>query len=483
MERNRSRERGHDEERSSYRSRGDDDRGGRDSRDDRDDRGSTRRGDSRDNDRGSDRGSDESRDRGRGDREGSRSSFTYAPRSREQIDKRASMRGKEFDRFVKDHIKVWKPKDGLNTIRILPATWPKPEHYGIDLYVHYGVGPDRQSYLDLHKMLDRPDPISEEHAEALRDGDDKYAKEIEAKRRCGVFLVDRDEEKEGVQFWAMPWTIDADLNKLAVDKRTGETLNIDDPEEGFDVEFEKTGKDRNTKYEAVKIARRSSPLGSRKWIEWAVDNPLPEQLLYFDYDHIAKAFGGGGSHRGREDEREEQGRDGSGRGDRSGGRESEDRDSERGRDRDGRDSRSREREDSRSREREDSREHGRNNDERDSSRSRSNERDSGRDDRSRMDDRGDRSRRDRDSPTNTWETIHDMTMQELESFCESDPELRGVNPDKADGRKDLADWICEELKIKKEEASSTRRRMDEGPGGEENEAAARLRRMREERDR
>ena len=473
MDRDRSRGRERDEERTSDRGRGGYDRDSRGGRDHGDDRSSRDRGDSRSRDRGADRGPDESRNRGRDDRESSRSSFSYAPRSREQIDKRASMRGKEFDRIVKDHVKVWKPADGVNTIRILPATWSDPEHYGFDLYVHYGVGPDRQSYLDLFKMQGKKDPISEEHAEALRDGDDKYAKDIEAKRRCGVYLIDRDDEKEGVQFWAMPWTVDADLNKLAADKRTGEILNIDDPEEGYDITFEKTGKDRNTKYEAPAIARRTSPLGSRKWLDWAVENPLPDQLLYYDYEHIAKAFGGGGSHRGREGEREERDSDYSSRGDRDSGRNRDDRDSGRDRGGEGRGSGGQEREVSRDR--------GRDGDEHDSPRSRSDERDSGRGDRGRVDDRGSDSRRNRDSSSPTWESIHDMTMQELEALCESDPDLRDVNPDKADGRTDLADWVCEELKIKKEEPKSTRRRVDDS--GEENEAAARLRRMREERDR
>jgi len=380
------------------------------------------------------------------------------------------MRGKEFDRLIKDGIKNWKPADGMNSIRILPATWPKPEHYGFDLYVHYGVGPDRGSYLDLHKMLDKPDPISEEHAEALREGDEKYAKEIESKRRCGVYLIDRDNEKEGVQFWAMPWTIDADLNKLAVDKRTGETLNIDDPEDGYDVEFEKTGKDRNTKYEAVKIARRSSPLGSNKWIDWAVDNPLPDQLVYFDYDHIAKAFGGGGSHRGRESEREEPGREAGNRESRARGRDDDkDRDPPRGSARDG------------GSPRDDDSDRGRGRGGRDPARE--DDEAPGRNSRARGDDRESGSRGHRDEPVHSWESIHDMTLEELESLCESEDTLQDVNPGKADGQADLADWICEELKLKKAPATSTgRRRMAEPEDGEK-EAASKLRRMREERNR
>lgn len=72
-----------------------------------------------------------------------------------------------------------------------------------------------------------------------------------------------------------------------------------------------------------------------------------------------------------------------------------------------------------------------------------------------------------------------MTIEELESLCGSEDALQDVNPDKADGRTDLADWICEELKIKKEEASTRRRIVDDKDDG----GSDKLRRMREERSR
>jgi hypothetical protein len=376
------------------------------------------------------------------------------------------MRGKEFDRIVADHIKQWTPKDGVNIIRILPPTWPKPTHFGVDIYAHYRIGPDNQTYLDLSKMQDKPDPIAEERAEALRSGDEEYAKELESKRRCGVYIIDRDNEKEGVQFWAMPWTIDADLNKLCVDKRNGEVLNIDDPEEGYDIEFEKTGKGISTKYQGLAIARRSSPLGSNKWLDFAVENPIPDQLVYFDYDHIAKAFGGGGSNKGRSSDREERDERNDDRGSNSRRSFREDRDEGRegGRSSSGRGSdRAVSSRGSRGADNESDQE----NDERGMRRNREE------DSRSRRESR-------RDEPVHTWESIHDMTIEELESLCESEEALQDVNPAKADGRADLADWICEELKIKKSASGGGRRKIE---SSDDDDTAAKLRRMREERSR
>lgn len=395
-----------------YRSRSrDDDRGSSRRRDD-DDRGSRSRDrDDRDDDR-------RSRDRDE-DRRGSSSGYTYRARSAEQTRQRSEKGANDFDKIIKDGIKVWKPNDGLNRIRILPPTWPDAEHYGHDIYVHYGVGADRGQYLCLNKMLGKPDPIEEERVIARKDGDEKYAKDLEAKRRVGIYLIDRDHERDGVQFWAMPWTLDRDIVKVSMDRSTGEVLPIDHPEEGFDVEFEKKGAKDRTEYLGVAIARRSTPLGKASWLDFAVENPIPDQLQYFDYDHIAKAFGGGGEQRDTRSARDD------------------DRDDDRG------------------------------------SRSRTRTRDDDHDDDrrgGRDDDRGYRGR-DRDSePDLDWDGVHEMSGKELEDLVElKDLDL---NPNRYDSDDELADAICEELGLEKPGRSRDRdddrgssRERGEGLGG------------------
>jgi hypothetical protein len=418
-------------ERRSSRDRDDRDEGSRGR--DREERGSR----DRDDDRGSRRSRDDddrgSRSSGRG------SSYQYERRSREEVEDRASRGGKDFDKFLKDHLKTYSVQKGDNEIRVLPPTWsfkeyPKQKHYGFEIWVHYGVGPDRQSYLCPHKMKGEKCPICEEREDALRDGDEKYAKQLEPKRRSLIYLVDRKDEKEGVQAWAMPWTVDRDLLKISVDKKSGRSAPHRPPEEGYDVMFEKEGEKDRTKYEGVTIARRESELGSQKWLDYAMDNPLPEQLVYFSYEHIAKAFGGGGGgeHQSGRD-RDEDDRGGAGTMNLVGARRREERSS---RDDDRGASRSRDRDESRS------------------------SRDDG--------DRGGRERgRERsrvEEPEFTWEKIHEMTGDELEALVE-DQKL-DINPDKADSDADLADWICEEMKIKKEEKKRTRMKADDDDGDE-----------------
>jgi hypothetical protein len=231
------------------------------------------------------------RDTSRGSSRGSK--FEYRKPTAEDVKKRAEQRGgNEFDSIFKPSAKIFKVNDGNNLIRIVPPTWPEPKHFGYDIFVHYGVGPDGQTYLCPKEMLGEPCPVCEERAHAVKDGDDDYAKELKVSKRVVYYIIDRDVEKEGVQIWAAPWTVDRDLNTLIVDKRSGEVLAIDDPENGYDIEFTKTGAKLTTKYIGLQIARRESDLGKDSWLQFAIDNPIPDQLAYFSYDHIAKVFGG-----------------------------------------------------------------------------------------------------------------------------------------------------------------------------------------------
>lgn len=312
--------------------------------------------------------------------------YQYQARTAASVERRGEGGANDFDKIVKDHIKQWTPKDGKNRIRVVPPTWENPEHYGTDIWMHYGVGPDRQGYLDLFKMLGKPDPITEECTEVTRAGDDEeYAKELAAKRRVGIYLIDREDENEGVQFWAMPWTVDRDICKVVVDSETGEVLPIDHPDDGYDITFTKEGKLRNTKYIGIAVARRSTPLGNDAWLEFAIKNPIPEILNYFSYEHIAAAFGGGGTHKEKTRE-DDKGSD---------------------------------------RVREDSRES-----------------------------RG-RGREETKPDALTWEGIHELKGEALDDLIDAEG-LTEIDPNKADSDEDLADWICEELKISKPEAGRRR---------------------------
>jgi hypothetical protein len=79
-------------------------------------------------------------------------SFRYQPRTAEDLKKRASQDGSNRDSMFNQDVKMYKPKEGDNNIRILPPTWPDAKHFGFDGYVHYDIGPDGAAYLCLEKM-------------------------------------------------------------------------------------------------------------------------------------------------------------------------------------------------------------------------------------------------------------------------------------------------------------------------------------------
>src|SRR5574338_1231875 len=100
--------------------------------------------------------------------------FDYKKRSFDDANDRAQMGSGAYDKFTIDGIKMWKPKNGNNLIRILPPTWDEPRHYGYDVFMHNGIGPDKSAYLCLDKMQVDKCPICEARAEA-RDEDEKNA--------------------------------------------------------------------------------------------------------------------------------------------------------------------------------------------------------------------------------------------------------------------------------------------------------------------
>ncbi len=237
--------------------------------------------------------------------------FRYKKRSREQVEKRANQKAGMYDSIFTDTYPVFSPKAGDHAIRILPPTWKNPEHYGVDVFVHHGIGPDNQKYLCPKKHDQGECKPCEEKEQADAEGEQEYARKLHPSRKVAILLIDRNNEKVGPQIWAMPWKGDRDLNKKSEDKKTGELLSIDDPDEGYDAEFTVTGSGLTTEYSAWGIARRPSPLSDdeeqqAEWLEKLSENPLPEQLNFFDSEYIAKVFSGKSKKKKEDDDEEEE---------------------------------------------------------------------------------------------------------------------------------------------------------------------------------
>jgi len=222
----------------------------------------------------------------------SRPSFTYKARSTQAANERLNRYNTgNRDTFVPADIDVWQPKEGDNWIRILPPTWEGAEHYAYDLYIHYEVGPDKNTYLCTEKMKGQECELCNELRKATATGDTEYARALDSSLRLAVWMIDREDEKKGVQLWLYAPSIDREILEQARDRRTGEILMVDHPEEGFDIEFVRKGKGMMTKYTGVKLARQPSAV-EPKWLQFITEKPLDSIWKFYDNEHIMTAFGG-----------------------------------------------------------------------------------------------------------------------------------------------------------------------------------------------
>lgn len=237
--------------------------------------------------------------------------FTYVPPDDNATRKRAESKGGQRDGFIRDDIKMFAPGDKTNRVRFFPWTGEeRPHHYGQDVYVHYGIGPDNGSYLCLFKMYNEPCPICEARKQAEEEGDEDTAKALRATYRVVTYMVDRSKEQEGPKIWAMPYTVDANICSVSVDEDTKEIYHIDDPDNGYDAFITREGTGRNTKYSGEKISRKPSTLHADAkvadaWMDFVVENPIEEILIKRDYDYIKSVFAGGTPAARKEEEKKE----------------------------------------------------------------------------------------------------------------------------------------------------------------------------------
>lgn len=213
--------------------------------------------------------------------------FQYQPRSAEQWEKRS--KGSLYEGFALDEYTTFTAKKE-NHIRILPPTWDKPTHYGMDLYVHFSVGPNNGTVVCLYKMHMGQCPICEAQSRAEANGHEKEAKEFKATRRVLAWVLDRKEEKTPL-LWAMPWTIDRDISKICRDRSSGELYQIDHPDSGYDVFFDKEGDGMTTKYTGFSLSRKPSSV-DQKHIDYIMAHPVPTTLYLRTYEEVQSLFEG-----------------------------------------------------------------------------------------------------------------------------------------------------------------------------------------------
>lgn len=228
------------------------------------------------------------------------SKFVYRRRTPEQFKAVMNRRGSGgFDSYIKRDYKRYKIQDGKNLIRFLPPTWDDADHFAMEIYVNFDVGPDKGRYLSLSRMGKGRDPLAEARQLAQRTGDQELAKLLNPSRRWIAWVIDRLHPEEGPQLLEYPPKLNTAIMTASTDEDTNEIVYVDDPAEGADVRFyrEGTGK-TGTDYpgEKVKVLKVSplseDPAEAQEWLSYVKANPITECLQYYDYDHISAVFNG-----------------------------------------------------------------------------------------------------------------------------------------------------------------------------------------------
>lgn len=219
--------------------------------------------------------------------------FQYKPRSADSWEKTANMRGTDRQGFVKGQYRLYQVRKGDNAIRILPPTWDDPEDFGLHIWVHYGVGPENASCLCNRKMRSEECRICDLAQEAEDRGDEEEAQKWQPKRRVLIWLLDRKDERAGVMAWASPWTWARDVAKISKNRKTGEYYEVDNPERGYDIYFDREDIGQGFGgYSGYQIDNRPSSV-PKESIDFIVENPLPDCLLWRDYDEVDTLLSGG----------------------------------------------------------------------------------------------------------------------------------------------------------------------------------------------
>lgn len=237
--------------------------------------------------------------------------FKYRAPDPSKVKEHSEQSGGSFDSILKQGFDMYRPKNGENTIRILPPTFKDFEYWGLEIWVHNRIGSDESSYLCLNKMRGKDCPICEAAEETSKAGEKEEARALKANKRFLMWLIDRDEKKPMPLAYSMSWSMDRDITALVHNNKSGKILLIDHPDDGMDVTFMKSGTGLKTKYYGYQIERETSPISDNERrqdeiLAYVKENPLDEILNFYSADYLAKVLDGKAE---KKDELDEDGED------------------------------------------------------------------------------------------------------------------------------------------------------------------------------
>jgi hypothetical protein len=202
---------------------------------------------------------------------------------RKQEDRMSEQNG--FWYLESDVFPKFKAKVGDNFIRVMPAIDENHDHE-YPIFVHYGIGAkdNKGAFLCPKKMKEEPCPICEESQRLSKIKDNTNAKMLWPKARTLLFVIDRDNEDVGVQLYDAPTpTVGEPILFLGENRKTGEVVKFTDINEGYDVEFIRTGDSPiNTRYTGVQLSHDKTPMGNLSLLDDL--EPFENLLIWSDYE-------------------------------------------------------------------------------------------------------------------------------------------------------------------------------------------------------
>lgn len=152
------------------------------------------------------------------------------------------------------------PAEGRNVVRLVPPLEDDPHtnSYGIDVRQYFLGGQVLASPATFEPGA--YDAAAAKRAE-YRGVNEELASKFNSSSRKVLFVVDCNKEgEETFKIWSCPKMAFDDMIEIARNDRTGELINLLDPEKGPLVSFTRTGTGRNTRYSAWKILNEEFPL-------------------------------------------------------------------------------------------------------------------------------------------------------------------------------------------------------------------------------
>jgi hypothetical protein len=200
--------------------------------------------------------------------------------------------------LVKTPAKLMKNEERKYRLRFLYATWEGATHFGIDADIHRNAGVDRDRVISRASMGHKDDALRDYIQELKAEGKKRAADDMYAGARVLYYVVDLDNPLLGVQVMEQPQKADRALAKACRDPETGETLHIDDPEEGHVVIFYREKNDGGfAENQRFQVIGRREPLSDDpdqmdEWLEFISEHPLPTVLNVLENDELERMVAG-----------------------------------------------------------------------------------------------------------------------------------------------------------------------------------------------